>query len=222
MRQKLLSFALSAGLMTASVGSAFAQQEGGGTGQGGGATQTTQTTAQGGQSCATQWSQLGAEGTGPPVVMTGGMQSDQEMAGFSAVGTIVNVFGNQCATFLTSAISGTEEMVVLDLSQLAAAEGGFEVQEQTAIHVALIPQENGTFLAQRFEGMAQGDMVNNTDFGIQEEWTTRDDSINARVENVPDDDEALAQNDPEDDDEDDEDEEDEEQDGDGGDGDGDS
>jgi hypothetical protein len=41
---------------------------------------------------------------------------------------------------------------------------------------------------------------------IQEEWTTRDDSLNARVDNVPDDDEALAQkgDDQQDDDEEDE------------------
>jgi hypothetical protein len=208
MRQKLLSFALGAGLMTASAGSVFAQQEGGSTTQqGGGTNQTTETMAQSGQSCATQWAQLNGPLSGQQMAMPSSQEDSSEMAQFSAVGTVVELFGNHCATFLTSAISGTEEMVVLDLSQLPTEDGGVGLQEQTPIHVALIPQANGSFQVSEFRGLAHGEMVNTANFGIQEEWTTQDDSINARVENVPEDDEALAQNDPDDEEEEDEGEE---------------
>ena len=43
--------------------------------------------------------------------------------------------------------------------------------------------------------MPKGSKVNNTDWGVQEGYTTRNDSINARVDNGPDDDEARNQGD---------------------------
>ena len=64
-----------------------------------------------------------------------------------------------------------------------------------AIQVELLEQSDGSFLAIRYWELVKGSKVNNTDWGVDEANTTRDDSIEARVDNVPDDDEARRQGD---------------------------
>lgn len=59
----------------------------------------------------------------------------------------------------------------------------------------LLPQADGTFLAREYRERAKGGTVNNTNWSINEASTTRDDSIHARVDNVPGDDDALNQGD---------------------------
>lgn len=103
----------------------------------------------------------------------------------------------QYAAFRTSDIAGESQIVWLDLSWLHDADGGDFVNlvDGEAIQVELLEQSDGSFLAIRYWELAKGSKVNNTDWGIHEASTTRDDSIEARVDNVPDDDEARRQGD---------------------------
>ena len=101
----------------------------------------------------------------------------------------------QYAAFLTSDITGQPTLVWLDLSWLHDhnIEGYANLEENESVQVRLQTQPGGGFLAREYAELAKGSMVNNTDWGVQEEYTTRDDSINARTKNGPDDDEARAQ-----------------------------
>jgi hypothetical protein len=101
----------------------------------------------------------------------------------------------QYAAFLTSDITGHPTLIWLDLSWLHDhnLEGYANLEEDEAIQVRLTAQPEGSFLAREYAELAKGSMVNNTDWGVEEAYTTRDDSINARVDNAPDDDEALNQ-----------------------------
>lgn len=103
----------------------------------------------------------------------------------------------QYAAFRTSAISGESQIIWLDLSWLKGSDRGdvVDLEDGEAIQVELLEQPDGSFLAIRYWALRKGSKLNNTDWGVQEANTTRDDSIEARVDNVPDDDEARAQGD---------------------------
>ncbi|MGE3270076.1 MAG: hypothetical protein AB7P40_15095 [Chloroflexota bacterium] len=128
----------------------------------------------------------------------------QEVSGdrFTANGTIIALHSDSQAEFRTSDLSGQPETITLDLSWLTDEDRDYAYfGERTPIAALLQPLDDGTYRAVQFEQLSQGSMVNNTDWGVQEEYTTRDDSINARTDNGPDDDEARAQGtDDEDDD----------------------
>jgi hypothetical protein len=104
--------------------------------------------------------------------------------------------------FLQSGATGEQTYLVVDLSWLARQDASGTVPDlkvspqlggQTeAISVSVRQQSDGTYLAIQYEDLAKGSMVENTNYGIREEWSTRNDSLNARVGNVPEDDEALA------------------------------
>lgn len=112
--------------------------------------------------------------------------------------------GRPYASFLTSDINGQPTTVVLDLSWLKQEGMDFvDLDPPVAAEVLLDPRPNDTYLAVQYGALATGSDVNNTDWGIQERWTTRDDSINARTDNGPDDDEARAQDHNEDEEDDD-------------------
>jgi hypothetical protein len=104
---------------------------------------------------------------------------------------------NRYAAFSTSDITGEAQIVWLDLSWLNDADHGDFVNlvDGEAIQVELHERPDGSFLAIRYWELVKGSKVNNTDWGIDEANTTRDDSIEARVDNVPDDDEARRQGD---------------------------
>lgn len=117
--------------------------------------------------------------------------------------------------FLTYDMDGRAALIVLDLSWLRSEDdlgfvnlmlyephsgpGASAVRNTPGLHesiqLLLHPQEDGTFLAREYRELAKGSEVNNTDWGLHEAYTTRDDSIDARVHNVPDDDEAMNQGD---------------------------
>jgi hypothetical protein len=117
--------------------------------------------------------------------------------------------GRPYGLFLTSHMTSEPAYVVLDLSWLADEDSqdfvdletfkyptnltveSIPSQETTQIQVQ--PQADGTYLARAYWELAKGSKVNNTDWGVREQYTTRDDSINARVDNGPDDDESRAQ-----------------------------
>jgi hypothetical protein len=104
---------------------------------------------------------------------------------------------NQYAAFRTSDITGEAQVIWLDLSWLKDSDHGdvVDLVDGEAIQVELHEQPDGSFLAIRYWELVKGSKVNNTDWGIHEASTTRDDSIEARVDNVPDDDEARRQGD---------------------------
>jgi hypothetical protein len=113
--------------------------------------------------------------------------------------------------FLTYAMDGRAALIVLDMSWLReewnlgfvnlmlSETGASGVRSipgwHESVQLLLQPQEDGTYLARQYEKLPKGSMVNNTDWGISEAFTTRNDSINARVDNGPDDDEARRQGD---------------------------
>jgi hypothetical protein len=103
----------------------------------------------------------------------------------------------QYAAFRTPAITGYDKIIWLDMSWLKDSDKGplVDLVNGEAIQVELLEQADGSFLAVRYWALVKGSKQNNTDWGVQESNTTRDDSIEARVDNVPDDDEARAQGD---------------------------
>jgi hypothetical protein len=119
--------------------------------------------------------------------------------------------GRPYGLFLTADMDGRSSYIVLDLSWLkdednqqyvnllhfepnASAVRGIRGTHES-VQLLLQPLEDGTYRAIEYREIAKGSEVNNTDWGINEAYTTRDDSIDARVDNVPDDDEALNQGD---------------------------
>jgi hypothetical protein len=119
---------------------------------------------------------------------------DTENERFTIRGTLLDVYANETADFHTSSITGEPTVVTLDLSWIADQGRGYvDLESQTPIAVLVEPRDDGTYRAILFLGLAHGSQVNQTDWGVEEELTTRDDSINARTDNGPDDDEARAQ-----------------------------
>ncbi|MFN0074153.1 MAG: hypothetical protein ACKVVP_21950 [Chloroflexota bacterium] len=101
--------------------------------------------------------------------------------------------------FLTSDINGQPSVIFLDFNFLRGSEediGCFvNLQEDESTQLVLTLQPEDSFLVRGYAELARGSKVNNTDWGVSESYTTRDDSIEARVDNGPDDDEVRAQGD---------------------------
>jgi len=120
----------------------------------------------------------------------------QEHRPFTANGTFLQIEGT-LVEFVTADIIGQEKIVWVDVSQLRDLDGGrvTNLEDFEAVQIILLERSDGTFQAIEYRELAKGSMVNNTDWGVSEGYTTRDDSINARVDNGPDDDEVRAQGD---------------------------
>lgn len=101
------------------------------------------------------------------------------------------------AAFRTNDISGEYQIIWVDLSWLKDSDFGrfIDLEEPEAVQIELVEQPDGSFLATQYWELVKGSQVNNTDWGVSEGYNSRDDSINARVDNGPDDDEARAQGD---------------------------
>jgi hypothetical protein len=63
---------------------------------------------------------------------------------------------------------------------------------QRSVQLLITPLDDGTYLPREYRNLPAGSMVNNTDWGISEAFTTRNDSIDAHVNNGPDDDEPAS------------------------------
>ena len=122
--------------------------------------------------------------------------AQKEHQPFTVNGTLLKIDGWN-AELVTADITGETKIVWVDLSQLRDLDGGgvANLTSFEAVQIVLREQADGAFLAIEYRELAKGSMVNNTDWGVQEAYTTRDDSINARVDNGPDDDEARNQGD---------------------------
>ena len=125
---------------------------------------------------------------------------------FDVSGTVLQVQGS-ILTILTADVIGREQPITVDVSRLRELQ--VEVGDPLALTIR--SRESDTFLALGL--VDESPFVNREEFGVREEFTVKRDSIQARVGNVPEDDEALAKQDrdhnlrqDEDDDDDDEEE----------------
>ena len=96
------------------------------------------------------------------------------------------------AAFRTNDITGEYQIIWVDLSWLKDSDFGdfIDLANREAVQIELLEQPEGSFLATQYWELVKGSQVNNTDWGVEEGYNSRDDSINARVDNGPDDDEA--------------------------------
>jgi hypothetical protein len=105
---------------------------------------------------------------------------------FDITGTVLQVNGDQLV-ILTSDVIGKPQPITVDVSQLR----GLQITADTPIQLTITPREFNTYLATGI--VRESPYVNGADFGVREEFTVRQDSIQAGVGNVPEDDEALNQ-----------------------------
>ena len=117
---------------------------------------------------------------------------------FDLSGTVIKVDG-PILTVLTSDLIGKDQPIMVDISWLMDRNSelrNLQIQTDTPISLTVMPRESDTFLATGVIArgiVRESPFVNGLEFGVREEFTTRQDSIEARVGNVPVDDEALAQ-----------------------------
>ncbi len=90
-------------------------------------------------------------------------------------------------TVLNSDLIGKPQPITVDVSLLR----GLQTTPNTPIQVTITPREYDSFLATAL--VRESPYVNGADFGVREEFSVRQDSIQAGVGNVPADDEALNQ-----------------------------
>lgn len=86
--------------------------------------------------------------------------------------------GRACyATFLTADLTGQVQVIFLDLSWLSDEEffDFVNLEQNESVQIGLIELVDGSFRAGEYWELAKGSKVNNTDWGILEVWTTRDD-----------------------------------------------
>ena len=104
---------------------------------------------------------------------------------FDVSGTVIEVRG-PVLVILTADVIGTEQPITVDVSQLR----GLQIQAGDPLSLTVMSREFNTYLATGI--VDESPFVNRLEFGVREEFTTKQDSIEARVGNVPHDDEALA------------------------------
>ena len=105
---------------------------------------------------------------------------------FDVSGTVVSVQPPNIV-ILTNDISGQSMPITINVSFLKDPQ----VKPGDPISLTIISRPSDTYLALGVQG--EGNFVNGLDFGVQEQFTTIQGSIEARVGDVPEDDEALAQ-----------------------------
>ncbi len=112
----------------------------------------------------------------------GGVASAQDR--FDISGTIHSIDGSRIIV-ITSDFTGKPQPLTIDISQIRR----FEPSVGTPVSLRIYSRENDTYLAR--EVIAESPYVNRLEFGVREEFTVRQSSIQAGVGNVPEDDEAL-------------------------------
>jgi hypothetical protein len=116
--------------------------------------------------------------------LTGSAFADGER--FDVTGTVLEVKGRRII-LLTSDLIGKPQPITVDVSQLR----GLQVTPNTPIQLTIVAREQDSYLATAI--VRESPYVNRADFGVREQFTVRQDSIQAGVGNVPEDDEALNQ-----------------------------
>ena len=106
---------------------------------------------------------------------------------FDITGTVLEVRNDNTLVILTSDLGGKARPITVDVSYLK----GLQVTPNTPIQLTIMPREYDSYLATQI--VRESPYVNGAEFGVQEWMTTRQDSIQAGVGNVPEDDEAQNQ-----------------------------
>jgi hypothetical protein len=115
--------------------------------------------------------------------------SSVSAARFTIAGTVYSANeANETFIIITDDIGGTERPITVDMSRFSRIFGATEVG--TPIKLVIEDRPFDTYKA--VDLLEFGSYVNPTDFGVEENFTVRDDSIHSHVGNVPEDDEALA------------------------------
>ena len=91
----------------------------------------------------------------------------------------------------TSDISGTPQLVTVDISWIRKHLRGLDQDEAIDLEVRDLPTAAGGIQAIGISG--EGSFVDRLNWGVREEYTTCDDSIRAGVGRAKDDDEAMVQ-----------------------------
>ena len=116
--------------------------------------------------------------------LTGSALADEYR--FDVTGTVLEVRGD-LLIILTDDLTGRPQPITVDVSQLK----GLQITPNTPIQLTITPREHDSYLATAI--VRESPYVNRAEFGVREEFTVRQDSIQAGVGNVPEDDEALNQ-----------------------------
>jgi hypothetical protein len=116
--------------------------------------------------------------------LTGSALADDDR--FDITGTVLEVKDDRLI-ILTSDLIGKPQPITVDVSYLR----GLQIAPNTPIQLTIVPREHDSYLATAI--VRESPFVNGADFGVREEFTVRQDSIQAGVGNVPSDDEALNQ-----------------------------
>ena len=97
-------------------------------------------------------------------------------------------------TLWTDDISGTRELVTVDVTWIGRQLRGASLEQDDAIdlEVRSLPEARGGLQALGVTG--EGSFVNRLNFGVREAYTVCKDSIRAHVGRARDDDEAMARN----------------------------
>jgi hypothetical protein len=107
---------------------------------------------------------------------------------FDVGGTVYSIRGSTIV-FITSDVSGKQQPITIDISQLR----GLQVKAGDPLKLTIRSREFDSYLALRV--VRESPYVSGEEFGVREEFTVKQDSIQAGVGNVPEDDEALAKQD---------------------------
>ena len=111
-------------------------------------------------------------GLGLTIGSVGPTFAQQESRRFTANGTILTIVDGQ-ADFITADITGRTTVVRLDLSQLRDLKGRrvANLKNNESIQIVLQEKPDGRFMAIEYAELAKGSKVNNTDWGVREEYT---------------------------------------------------
>ncbi|MCC6175512.1 MAG: hypothetical protein IT305_09445 [Chloroflexi bacterium] len=130
---------------------------------------------------------LAALGAATTIAMSGfAMPAAAAEQTFDITGTVYAVNGH-LLTIVTSDVIGKPQAITVDVSYLP----DLQIATGAPIQLTIRSRESDSYLAIGI--VRESPFVNGADFGVQERFEVRNDSIQAGVGNVPDDDEALAQ-----------------------------
>jgi hypothetical protein len=107
---------------------------------------------------------------------------------FDVGGTVHSINGSTIV-FITSDVNGRQRPITIDVSQLR----GLQIKPGDPLKLTIRSREFDSYLAIRI--VRESPYVSGEEFGIREEFTVKQSSIQAGVGNVPEDDEALAKQD---------------------------
>jgi hypothetical protein len=138
-----------------------------------------------------RWIRAGQAGAALAVAVAfGGLFGTAAAQGstFDVGGTVHSIRGSNIV-FITSDVTGRQQPITIDISQLR----GLQIKPGDPLKLTIRSREFDSYLALRV--VRESPYVSGEEFGVREEFTVKQDSIQAGVGNVPEDDEALAKQD---------------------------